>query len=77
MSDEIPQIPPAAVDRINCGLISDASEALARLQDRTGMKRADLVNRALVIYDFVDSETRAGRDIVIRSEDGEYRVRFL
>ena len=59
---------PAVADRVNVALIAEAVEALAKLQERTGLKKVDLVNRALLIYEFVDSELRAGNP-KLRLED--------
>ncbi|KOX27985.1 hypothetical protein ADK67_12885 [Saccharothrix sp. NRRL B-16348] len=61
---------PAVVDRVNVALIAEAVEALGKLQDRTGLKKVDLVNRALLIYEFVDSELRAGNQVVLRDPEG-------
>ena len=64
--------------RINSELIPDAAQALARLVERTGMKKVDVVNRALQVYDFIEAEARSGTVIVLRSADGrEETVRFL
>lgn len=40
-------------------LIEPAGEALRQLQERTNLSRADIANRALVLYQFVDAELRA------------------
>lgn len=61
---------PAVADRVNVALIAEAVEALGRLQDRTGLKKVDLVNRALLIYEFVDAELRAGNQVVLRDPEG-------
>ncbi len=56
--------------RVNCALIADAADALHRLRERSGMKQVDLINRALQVYDFVDSELRAGNTLIVRDPDG-------
>lgn len=61
---------PAVVDRVNVALIAEAVEALGRLQERTGLKKVDLVNRALLIYEFVDAEMRAGNKVLLRDPEG-------
>ncbi len=61
---------PAVVDRVNVALIAEAVEALGKLQDRTGLKKVDLVNRALLVYEFIDSELRAGNQVVLRDPEG-------
>ncbi|ROP36209.1 hypothetical protein [Saccharothrix texasensis] len=61
---------PAVADRVNVALIAEAVEALGKPQDRTGLKKVDLVNRALLIYEFVDSELRAGNQAVLCDPEG-------
>jgi hypothetical protein len=61
---------PAAVDRVNVALIAEAVDALAKLQERTGLKKVDLVNRALLVYEFVDAELKAGNQVLVRDPDG-------
>lgn len=58
------------VARVNVALIRDTAEALERLRARTGMKKVDLVNRAIQIYEFLDAEQRAGNSIALYAEDG-------
>ncbi|RSN65004.1 hypothetical protein DMH01_00955 [Amycolatopsis sp. WAC 04182] len=62
---------PAVVDRVNVALIAEAVDALGKLQERTGLKKVDLVNRALLIYEFVDAELRDGKQVVLRDPDGQ------
>jgi uncharacterized protein (DUF342 family) len=57
---------PAVVDRITVALIPKASEDLQRLQDRTSLSKTDLANRAITLYEFIDAQIRAGRDVLIR-----------
>ncbi|WP_410644641.1 hypothetical protein [Amycolatopsis sp. lyj-346] len=60
----------AVVDRVNVALIAEAVDALAKLQERTGLKKVDLVNRALLVYEFVDAELKAGKQVLVRDRDG-------
>lgn len=69
---------PAVVDRINVALAAEAAEALDKLQSRTKLKKVDIANRALKLYEFIDAEMRAGNKILIRDEDGkDYVVKLL
>ncbi|MFI9812187.1 hypothetical protein [Saccharothrix variisporea] len=61
---------PAVVERVNVALIAEAAAALGELQARTGLKKVDLVNRALLVYEFIDAELRAGNNVVLRDPDG-------
>jgi hypothetical protein len=55
---------------VNVALIAEAVDALAKLQERTGLKKVDLVNRALLVYEFVDAELKAGKQVLVPDQDG-------
>jgi len=55
-----------AADRITVAVIPKASTDLQHLQDRTGLSKTDLVNRAITLYEFIDAQLRAGRDLLLR-----------
>jgi hypothetical protein len=54
--------------RLTVALIPMAGDELQRLQDRTGLSKTDLVNRAITLYEFVDERIRAGHDVLIRDK---------
>ena len=56
------------VDRITVALIPKAGEDLQRLQDRTSLSKTDIANRAITLYEFIDAQLRAGRDVLIRDK---------
>ena len=58
--------PQSGADRITVALIPRAGEDLQHLQDRTSLSKTDIVNRAITLYEFIDAQQRAGRDLVIR-----------
>ena len=65
----------ATVERITVALIPKAGEDLQRLQDRTALSKTDLANRAITLYEFVDAQLRAGRDVLVRDAGtGETQV---
>jgi hypothetical protein len=70
---------PPVVDRITVALIRRAAEDLQRLHARTGLSKTDIVNRAISVYEFVESEAEAGNGVYVRDQaTGNYeRVRFL
>ena len=68
---------PAVVDRITVALIPQAAEDLQRLQDRTSLSKTDLVNRAISLYEFINAQVVAGRDLLIRDADSQQVVRLL
>lgn len=59
---------PSSSDRITVALIPRADRDLRRLQDRTNLSKTDLVNRAITLYEFIDAQLRAGRDLLIRDQ---------
>ena len=61
------------------GLIPKAAEDLQQLQDRTGLSKTDLTNRAITVYEFLDAQLSAGNDVIIRDrQTGETnRILFL
>lgn len=66
---------PVAAERITVALTPKAGDDLQRLQDRMGLSKTDIVNRALSLYEFIDAQIRAGRDILIRDNAaGETQV---
>lgn len=70
---------PPAVDRITVALVRRAQEDLQQLQDRTGLSKTDIVNRAITVYEFIESQEQAGNDLFVRDhKTGETQlVRFL
>jgi hypothetical protein len=70
---------PPVAERITVALVRKAGEDLQDLQDRTGLSKTDIVNRAISVYEFIESEVEAGNDLFVRDrKTGEtQRVRFL
>ena len=70
---------PPSPERVTVALIPKAATELQNLQDRTSLSKTDIVNRAISLYDFIDQEIRAGRDLLIRDvTTGEAeRIRLL
>lgn len=68
-----------AADRITVALIPKASDDLQSLQDRTGLSKTDLANRAISLYEFIESQFQAGKELVVRDPDTgqEQIVRLL
>lgn len=68
-----------SADRITVALIPKAAEDLHRLQDATGLSKTDIVNRAISLYEFVQSQVDDDSDFIVRDrKSGETQVvRFL
>lgn len=57
---------------ITVGLIQAARSALALLKQRTSLNTADVVNRAIVVYDFIELETvNKGKTLLLRDASGQ------
>jgi hypothetical protein len=74
-----PVVDRVAAERITVALIPKAADDLQALQDRTGLSKTDIVNRAITAYEFFESRMRDGNDLVIRDpKTGEIQiVKFL
>lgn len=64
-------------ERITVTLVPKAADDLAALQERTGLSKTDLVNRALTAYDFIEGQMSAGAEILVRRGDETHLVAFL
>jgi hypothetical protein len=63
------QVAEGQVERITVALIPKASDDLQRLQERTGLSKTDIANRAITLYEFIDEQLRAGRDVLVRDNE--------
>lgn len=62
---------PVTAERITVALIPKAGKDLQTLQDRTGLSKTDLVNRAITLYEFIDAQQHAERDVLVRDKNGD------
>jgi len=62
------QQPPSSPspERITVALIPKAAADLQQLQERSGLSKTDLTNRAISLYEFIDAQIREGREVLIR-----------
>lgn len=60
-------------DRITVALVKRAADDLQSAHERTRLSKTDIVNRALSLYEFVESELRTGAELIVR-RDGEDQV---
>ncbi len=64
-------------ERITVTLVPKTAAALARLCARR-LTKTDVINRAVVAYDFLEEQVAAGADLLVRHPDGTVlEVRFL
>jgi hypothetical protein len=66
---------PTVTERITVALVRKAGEDLQTLQDRTGLSKTDIVNRAITLYEFIDGQVQAGKDLYVKDpETGETQL---
>lgn len=53
------------VDRITVALIPRAQEGLQHLMASTGYSKTDIVNRAITLYEFIDSQLDSGHELIL------------
>lgn len=64
-----PEQPPSSSsspERITVALIPKAAADLQRLQERSGLSKTDITNRAISLYEFIDAQIRDGKEVLIR-----------
>jgi glycosyltransferase A (GT-A) superfamily protein (DUF2064 family) len=71
------QNPPQTVTRITVALVAKAAADLRRTLARTHLSQTDVVNRALSLYEFVDSEMSSGAELIVRRDGEEHHVVLL
>lgn len=66
-------------ERITVALIPRAVADLQHLQDRTGLSKTDLVNRAISLYEFIEGQVQAGQDLLLQNREsgGTQLVRLI
>jgi hypothetical protein len=64
--DDVARPQPLTAERITVALIPKAGEDLQRLVERTHLSKTDIANRAITLYEFIDTQLRAGRELLIR-----------
>jgi hypothetical protein len=60
-----------AVDRMTISLIPRTVKELEQLQEKTGLSKTDIVNRAISLYAFVTEQMEAGQQLALRDPESE------
>ena len=60
---------PPVPERITVALVPKAEQDLRSLQERTRLSKTDIVNRAISLYEFVETHLSAGKDLLVRDAD--------
>lgn len=63
-----PQHP--ASERYSVTLVPPAVQAVTELTESTGLSKADVINRAVQIYAFLNAQMRDGAEVLLRGADG-------
>lgn len=56
-------------ERITVALVPKVAEELQRLQDRTSLSKTDLANRAITLYEYINDQVSAGKEVLIRDKE--------
>lgn len=66
---------PGRIERITVALIPAVQDDLRWLQERKGLSKTDLANRAITSYQFFEAHIQAGHDVLVRNNrTGEARL---
>ena len=70
---------PATTERITVALLPKAAADLAGIVERTGFSKTDATNRAISLYEFIESQLAAGKQLLVRDPETEETqlIRFL
>jgi len=74
-SPDNPSVTPA--DRITVTLIPRTAAELQTIHERTGLSKTDIVNRAISLYEFVDTELSEGGDVIVRRDGEQNKIKLL
>lgn len=69
--------PVATAGRITVALVDKAANDLQVTHDRTKMSKTNIVNRALSLYEFVDSELSEGAELIVRRDGKDHFIKLL
>jgi hypothetical protein len=70
---------PSTADRVTVALVPKAADDLQHTIERTGLSKTDVINRAVSLYEFIDSRLSDGAELLIRDgKTGQIeRIRFF
>jgi hypothetical protein len=68
---------PRVATRITVSLAAKAADDLQRIVIRTHLSHTDIVNRAVSMYEFIDSELAEGAELIVRKDGKDHVVRLL
>jgi uncharacterized protein (DUF342 family) len=69
MSSSTDNTATKVAERITVALVPKVAEELQRLQDRTSLSKTDLANRAITLYEYINDQLSAGKEVLIRDKE--------
>jgi hypothetical protein len=57
---------PSTADRVTVALVPKAAGDLQQSVERTSLSKTDIINRAVTLFEFVDSRLSDGAELLIR-----------
>jgi len=64
----------SVADRITVALVTKAAADLQHTQERTGLSKTDIVNRAVSLYEYLDARLASGDELLVRRRTGEVEI---
>lgn len=64
-------------ETITVTLVKKADEDLQVIHDRTQLSKTDIINRAVSLYEFVDTELNEGAVFIIRKDGHDFIVKLM
>jgi hypothetical protein len=77
ISKEEASRPVLPADRITVTLVPKAAGDLLSTHGRTRLSKTDIVNRAISLYEFIDTELTEGAELIIRRDGMDHIVKLL
>jgi hypothetical protein len=63
--------------RVTVNLVPRAVKALEAESKDSGMNKTDVINRALAVYRYFQEETRAGKELLLRSGEKVESIKIV
>ncbi|MER6915001.1 hypothetical protein ABT354_25270 [Streptomyces sp. NPDC000594] len=57
-------------ERYSVTLVPPAVKAITEVMDGTGLSKADVINRAVQVYAYLEARKADGMDVLLRNADG-------
>jgi hypothetical protein len=69
---------PVEPERYSVTFVPPAVQAVAALTASTGLSKADVINRAVQVYAFLERQQEQGSELILRGVDGrDERVHII